>query len=127
MTTSGKKDHEKVLRGLASYDASNLEALLEMRVENQLASGLDPRTYGIVKIAGLVGMNGPAASYAWQIGVAREFGVTNDDITGVLIALAPTIGMARVVSAATEMSLAMGVDLDETLPSADAVRRSNAA
>jgi alkylhydroperoxidase/carboxymuconolactone decarboxylase family protein YurZ len=107
------KDHETVLRGLAFHDAESLERLLEIHVENQMASGLDPRTYSLVKVAGLIGMNGPAPSYAWQIGVAREAGVTNEDIMGVLVALAPTIGMARVVSAATEMALAMGMNLDE--------------
>jgi hypothetical protein len=116
MQNPQKPDHERVLRSMASYDAARLEPLLEMHVENQVASGLDPRTYAIVKIAGLVGMNGTAASYAWQIGFAKQAGVTYDDIAGVLVALAPTIGMARIASAATEIALAMGVDLDAVLP-----------
>jgi hypothetical protein len=114
-----RPQYENILRSLASYDAANLEPLLEMRAENQLASGLDPRTYSIVKIAGLIGMNGPAASYAWQVGFAREAGITSDDITGILVALAPTIGMARVAAAATEMSLALGIDLDADSGSGD--------
>jgi 4-carboxymuconolactone decarboxylase len=48
----------------------------------------------------------------WQVGVALESGVTPEEILGVLIALAPTVGMARVVAAAPEIALALGMELE---------------
>jgi hypothetical protein len=106
-------DRTAVVREAALFNAESLERLLEMRIENQEASGLDPRTYSIVKIAGLVGMNGSAASFAWQIGMARDSGVTDSDISGILIALAPTIGTARLVAAASEIAAAIDVELED--------------
>jgi hypothetical protein len=114
-------DHQRVLRSIVLRDTPMLEGLLAMHLENQEASGLEPRDYALVKIAGLIGANGPAASFAWHIGVGREGGLTDEDISGVLVALAPTVGMARVVSAATEMALAMHIDVEKL--AADAGKR----
>ena len=38
-----------------------------------------------------------------------------DEIVGTLIAVAPTIGLRRVVSAAPELALALGYDVDAAL------------
>ena len=63
-------NHDRLLRSLALHDAGSIQPLLDMRVENRQAPGLDSCTYSIVKIAGLVGMNASAASmpgrWAWR-------------------------------------------------------------
>ena len=89
-----------------------LEGLLFARVDNQEASGLDAKTYALVNIAALIAADASPASYVWQIGLALETGVTADEILGVLVALNPTVGNVRVVSAAAEIAFALGVDLD---------------
>lgn len=101
-----------VIRGLATGDTKFIESLLKIQLDNIVDSGLDPRTHALVRLAALVTLDAPPASYMWQLGIAEESGVTSDDILGVLIALAPTVGMARIVAAAPEIALGLGIDLD---------------
>ncbi len=103
--------HDK-FRGVAQHDPNVLEGLLASRLDNLEASGLDPKTYALVNIAALITIDAAPASFIWQVGLALEAGVTPEEILGLLIALNPTIGNARVVAAAPEIALALGIDLD---------------
>ena len=51
--------------------------------------------------------------------MALAAGATVDEIVGVLIAVAPNVGLARIVSAASEVALAIGYDIDAALESDD--------
>ena len=104
---------EQTLRGVSMGDASLLEKLLSMQLENLEASGLDPRTYALVKVATLIAVDAPPASYVAQVAFAREAGVTADEIIGVLVAAAPQVGIPKVVAAAPEIMLALDLSLDE--------------
>jgi hypothetical protein len=46
---------------------------------------------------------------------ALATGASLDEIVGILIAVAPAIGLGRVVSAAPELALALGYDVDAAL------------
>jgi alkylhydroperoxidase/carboxymuconolactone decarboxylase family protein YurZ len=85
-------------------------ALREAHVE---ATGLDARTFGLVKIAVLIALDAPPASYAWQVANAIEAGASAEDLLGVLRAVAPQVGGPRVVAAAPEMMLALGLALPD--------------
>ncbi len=50
---------------------------------------------------------------------ARAAGATDDEIVGVLIAVAPTVGLPRVVSAAPCVALALGYDVEAALEGSD--------
>jgi 4-carboxymuconolactone decarboxylase len=105
---------------LAGLSAGNIEVLEEavgLRDLNRAGSGLDARTFALVKIATLIALDAPPASYAWQIANAIEEGVTAEDFLGVLKAIAPQVGGPRVVAAAPEIMLAMGLAIDEEEPS----------
>jgi alkylhydroperoxidase/carboxymuconolactone decarboxylase family protein YurZ len=106
-------EHREIFRGVSQHDPDVLEGLLQARVNNMEQSGLDPKTYSLVNIAALIGLDAAPASYIWQIGLALESGVTPEEILGLLVALNPTVGNARIVAAAPEIALALGVDLDE--------------
>jgi 4-carboxymuconolactone decarboxylase len=77
------------------------------QVENIEESGLDPRTHALVRIGTLVAVGAPAASFAWQVSLARESGASDDEIAGVLVAVAPTVGLPRVVAAAPHVAEAL--------------------
>ena len=77
------------------------------------ATGLDARTFALVKIAALIALDAPPASYAWQVTNALADGATPEDLLGVLRAVAPQVGGPRVVAAAPELMLAMGLALPE--------------
>jgi alkylhydroperoxidase/carboxymuconolactone decarboxylase family protein YurZ len=104
---------EMVLRGLATMKPELIKNLLNAQIENIEASGLDPKTYAMVKMAALIAMDASPASYVWNVELAKGAGVTPEELTGVLIALAPTVGFARIVPAAAEISFALGYEIEE--------------
>jgi 4-carboxymuconolactone decarboxylase len=103
------------LEGIAIAEESFVESLLAMQLHNLEASGLDPRTYSLVKIAALIALDAPPASYAVQVAFALEAGVHPDEIIKVLIAVAPQVGLPRAVAAAPELMLALGLELEPTV------------
>jgi 4-carboxymuconolactone decarboxylase len=101
------------LAGLALGDPELLLEGLEMRAEMQENSGLDPRSFALVKIAALIALDAPPASYLWQVANALDAGATAGDLIGVLRAIAPQVGGPRVVAAAPELMVALGLSLPE--------------
>jgi 4-carboxymuconolactone decarboxylase len=102
---------EEKLARLAMSDPELLLAGLEARADWQATSGLDSRIYSLVKIAALIALDAPPASYLWQVGNAVAAGCTAQDILGTLIAVAPQVGGPRTVAAAPEIMLALGLTL----------------
>lgn len=101
------------LAGISAGKLETLEGALGLREEYRAATGLDERTLALVRIAALVALDAPPASYAWQVGNAVEVGVSPEDILGVLRALAPQVGGPKVVAAAPEIMLALGLPLSD--------------
>src|SRR5262249_61304736 len=100
-----------VMRGRAHGDSSILESVVGLRLHNLQASGLDPRSHALIKVAALIAMDAPPASYVWQISTALEQGVTADDLVGVLIAVAPQVGAPRIIAVAGDIGCDLGVRL----------------
>ena len=103
--------HEETLVGLSRGEPALIDSLLQIQLDNIESSGLDPKTHAIARIAALIALDAAPVSFIWQIGIALESGVTPEDIIGVMVALAPTVGMARIVAAAPEIALALGLDI----------------
>jgi 4-carboxymuconolactone decarboxylase len=102
---------KNALSGLAMGDIEVLGEALELREAAREATGLDPRSYALVKIAALVALDSPPASYLWQVANAIEAGATPKDILGVLRAVAPQVGGPKAISAAPEIMVALGLAL----------------
>jgi alkylhydroperoxidase/carboxymuconolactone decarboxylase family protein YurZ len=107
------QDTHDALRGISIGDLDILETAIGMRELGLEGSGLDARSYALVKIAALIALDAPPASYAWQIGNALEEGVTPEEILGVLRAVALQVGGPKVIAAAPEIMLALGLSLPE--------------
>lgn len=99
------------LTGLAKGDLEVLGEALELRESAQESSGLDPRCFALVKIAALVALDSPPASYMWQVSNALDAGATPQEVLGVLRAIAPQVGGPRAVAAAPEIMVALGLSL----------------
>ncbi|WP_214318268.1 hypothetical protein [Nonomuraea sediminis] len=95
------------LEALAKGDGAILETLTQMTVDTMERSGLDPETYMLVRLAALVTLDASETSYLLNLGVAEHFGIPLEKIRGTLIALAPVIGTARIVSGAAKMGFAL--------------------
>jgi alkylhydroperoxidase/carboxymuconolactone decarboxylase family protein YurZ len=115
MTTPANVD-EATRDSFASLSTGDLDVLeegLRFREMWQEKSGLDPRSYAMCKIAALVAVDAPPASYVFQVAMALDAGVSPDEILGVLRAVAPQVGGPRVVAAAPEIMLALGLALPD--------------
>jgi 4-carboxymuconolactone decarboxylase len=113
--TNGKvevsEETSSLLGALAQGDPDLLAAGLEIRADWRARSGLDGRGYALVKLAALIALDAPPASYIWQVGNALAEGATPEDLLGVLIAIAPQVGGPKLVAAAPELMLALGLTL----------------
>jgi len=70
---------------------------------------LSPREFMLARLAALIAVEAPPASYLFNAEPATELGVTSDDIQGVMIAVAPVVGAPRVVAAGGNIMRALGL------------------
>ena len=87
-----------------SSETPVLDLLASMTADSVAASSLDPQTLMLVRIAALAAVDAPPVSYLMNLGAAAEVGVDADQVRGVLAAIAPIVGTARVASATAASS-----------------------
>ena len=63
----------------------------------------------------LIALDAPPASYMWQVANALAAGATPQDLLGVLRAVLPQVGGPRVMAAAPELMLALGLELPDAI------------
>jgi hypothetical protein len=85
-----------------------LDTLVEINSASIEHSHLMPRELMLARIAALVAVDAPPASYLANLGAAADSGVTVQDVQDVLVAIAPVVGTARVVSAGGNLARALG-------------------
>jgi 4-carboxymuconolactone decarboxylase len=100
---------EEALGAVAHGDAPVLETLGQMHLDTLERSQLPEHTYHLVRLAALVALDATPVSYLVNLGAAHEAGVDARDVQGVLTAIAPIVGSARVTSAAARTLRALGI------------------
>ncbi len=83
-----------------------------MTADSLEASSLDPETLMLVRIAALAAVDAPTVSYLLNLGAASEIGVDAEQVRGVLAAIAPIVGTARVASATGNIVKALAVAIE---------------
>jgi alkylhydroperoxidase/carboxymuconolactone decarboxylase family protein YurZ len=78
-------------------------------------SRLDPRTDALLRLAALVAVGAHDSSYRSVVQDALRNGARLDDLLGVLVSIADTVGTARVVAAAPAIALGAGYDVEAAL------------
>jgi 4-carboxymuconolactone decarboxylase len=101
-----------------------LDLLAKMTVDSIEASSLDPQTLMLVRIAALVAVDAPPASYLLNLKAIGELDVDAEQVRGVLAAVAPIVGTAKVASATGKIvrALAIGIEIAELEEEAAAER-----
>jgi alkylhydroperoxidase/carboxymuconolactone decarboxylase family protein YurZ len=112
--------YKETLRSLALHDERFVESVLGMGRDTVDASRLDQKTHALVRLGAEFAIDAAPTSYQATIDLALAAGASVDEIVGTLIAVAPTVGLARVVSAAPELALALGYDIDAAFEAAEA-------
>ena len=92
-------------------DAPILDLLTSMNTAGVEASSLDPQSLMLVRLAALVAVDAPPVSYMLNLQLAGVAEVDADQVQGMLAAIAPIVGSARVASAAGKMVRALGIEL----------------
>jgi len=108
-------EYQERLRSLALNDDAFVRSVLGMGQDTVEASRLDPKTHALVRLAALVAMDATPSAYNCRVEAALASGAGFDEIVGILIAVAPEVGLSRVVSAAPDLGLALGYDVDAAL------------
>ena len=83
------------------------------------ASALDPKTTALLQLGVSAAIGSPAVSLEWSTGRALAAGATEDEIAGVLLAIAPVAGLGRIVAAAPDVAIALGYDVSAALEELD--------
>jgi 4-carboxymuconolactone decarboxylase len=107
-----KAEHEDLLRKLALNEEGVLASLLGADLAAAEPPGLDGKTAALVRLAGVIALDSAPATYQWSVTSALAAGASDSEVVAVLEALAPIVGTVRVSSAAPEVALAIGCDLD---------------
>jgi len=98
---------------MAAEDSGSpiLDLLAAMNVAGIEASSLDAETLMLVRLAALVAVDAAPISYVLNMEMAGETEISAEDVQGMLAAIAPIVGSARVASAAGKMVRALGIEL----------------
>ena len=83
----------------STNEAPVLDLLARMTADSIATSSLDVETLMLVRIAALAAVDAPPVSYLLNLDAASEIGIDPERIRGVLVAIAPIVGTARVASA----------------------------
>jgi 4-carboxymuconolactone decarboxylase len=113
-------DAEVLLRRLALNDEHVVRSAVGA---DSLSLGggpdLDAKTSALVRLAALLSLGAPTSSCRMTVEVARAARATDAETVGVLVAVAPAVGSARVVGAAPRLALAIDYDVEEVVDVCD--------
>jgi alkylhydroperoxidase/carboxymuconolactone decarboxylase family protein YurZ len=101
---------ERLLRRLALNDETSLEQVLVGDPGSPVA--LEPKDDLLVRLGALLALGAATTSLRTVVEHATAAGATEAEIVGVLVAVAPAVGLARVVSSAPKLAAAIGYDID---------------
>ena len=111
--------YQEILRRLAIIDDRFVEDWAGLGLRLTGARVLDPRTAALVQIAALAAIGSPAVCLEWSSTRALAAGATEDEITDVLLAIAPVAGLGRVVTAVPGVADGLGYDIEAALDDPD--------
>ena len=86
--------------------------VLSNGVQLPIGEVLRPKVELLVRLGALLALGASTTSLRRTVNRAQEAGATEVEIVGVLIAVAPAMGLARVVSSAPRLALAIGYDIE---------------
>ena len=85
-----------------------LDTLAAMTAASLERAGPDAHALILQRIAALAAVDARPVSYLLHVGAAVEAGVTAEEVQNVLVAVAPIVGTARTMSAALNITDALG-------------------
>jgi 4-carboxymuconolactone decarboxylase len=106
---------QETLRKLAMIDEGFVQDEAGLGLDPAGKSALDPKTAALLRVGVSVAIGSPAVCLEWSTGRALAAGASEDEIAGVLLAIAPVAGLGRVAAAAPEVATALEYDIAAAL------------
>jgi alkylhydroperoxidase/carboxymuconolactone decarboxylase family protein YurZ len=108
-TTEEQRD---ALRDISENDDAAIANLVAIRVREAINdSDLDAKTFALANIAALVATGGDESSYLLHVSAALDAGASVDEVTAILTAVGPNVGVFKMVAAADPLATALGINL----------------
>ena len=111
--------YQEILRRLAIVDERFVADQAGLVLDLPGVRALDRKTAALVRVGVLAAIGAPEVCLEWSASQALAAGATDDEITGVLLAIAPVIGLGRVVGATPGVACALGYDIEAALEDPD--------
>ena len=111
--------YQETLRRLAMIDEGFVENEARLGLDLDRTSTLEPKIAALLQLGILVATGSPTVCLEWSTARALAAGATEDEIAGVLLAIAPVTGLGRVVCAAPDVATALGYDVEAALEQLD--------
>ncbi|MFD8804325.1 carboxymuconolactone decarboxylase [Streptomyces sp. NPDC059597] len=109
---------------MATTSAPVIDTIAAMTLDSLERCHMDDNTLILSRIAALVAMDAPAVSYLAHIDPALRADFTAEQLQDLLVAIAPIVGTARVMSAAGHIAKAFGVAIALADAEAEAIARA---
>jgi len=106
---------QEILRRLAIMDEGIVQDQAGLGLGQAGPWVMDPKTAALVQMGALVAIGSPAVCLEWGVSRALAAGATEDEITDVLLAVAPAAGLGRVVGATVGVADGLGYDVQAAL------------
>src|ERR1700753_469884 len=108
----GRNQQRERLRDISTNDQAAIADAVAIRVEEAVdASDLDAKMFALVNIAALVATGGDEAASVLHVTSAPEAGARVEEVTAVLTAVGPNVGVSKMVAPADPLATALGINL----------------
>jgi 4-carboxymuconolactone decarboxylase len=106
---------QEILRRLAIIDEGLVQDQAGLGLGQARAWVMDSKTAALVQMGALVAIGSPAVCLEWGASQALAAGASEDEITDVLLAVAPAVGLGRVAGATVGVADGLGYDVQAVL------------
>jgi alkylhydroperoxidase/carboxymuconolactone decarboxylase family protein YurZ len=107
--------YQEIMRRLAIIDEDLVEKQAGLALAPAGIAALDPKTAALLRLAAAVAIGSPSVFLEWTTSRALAEGASEDEITDLLLAIAPVVGLSRVVSAGPDVAAGLGYDVEAAL------------
>ena len=110
---------QETLRRLAIIHEGFVQDKARLGLDVARTSALDPKTAALIVVGVVVAIGASSICLEWSTTRALAAGATEDEITDVLLAIAPLAGLGRVITAVPGVADAFGYDIEAALEAPD--------
>lgn len=100
------------IRDLAEGDPETINQFLQLREARIEETGLDAKTFDLVRLSALVASGAPPVSWIMNLKLAKNDSVQLEQLQGTLKAIAPLVGTAKVIEAAGNIARGYGISVE---------------